>query len=271
MREISRSDSSLKEATQERNMFACISGLMLVLCFMAPGSANAQDALSTLLLKTNVAFSPSGKMPSTVTLKGTVEWTAGSTHESGDLQLKIAADGSTSEAWSLPTQSYSILQGALATGRACKYTDSANKEHTLRDLNCHRAVPWFSPWMGAQLNKSGLATAVDITDSSDSSSGLERVKFTSNMAAGDVSAATADGAQLQSATSVSITYAVATGLPEAIEYDQVFDSEASHSLKTRVVFSDYRSEAGFMVPHHLQRYIQRTLQADILVTSFTIE
>lgn len=250
-----------------------LAGTLLIssVCFASSVPVSSQPDVTALLLKISLAFSSAGKQPTALTLNGTVDFTAGSAHESGTLQLKSSLDGSTSETWTLSTQSHSLTQGPLKGSRVCSYTDPGSKSHDAKDLNCLRVVPWFAPWLASGLVTPALTIATDMTKTTDSDAGLQRLFFAPNVILSPDSAVPFDVTVLPQMAGVSITYGALTALPSAMEYSQIVDSEPSHSLAIRVVYSDYRLESGYFIPHHLQRFVQRTLQADIQITSVTAE
>ena len=248
-----------------------VTGALLVPVCSASLPALTQLGLPAFLQKVSLAFNSAGSQPASLTLYGTVELIAGLTDENGTVQLKSSSDGSVSETWTLPTQSHSVTQGPLRGPRACTYTDAALKSHGATDLNCLRVVPWFAPWLATGLIGPALTVASDTTTSADSASGLERLFFVPNVTYPTGTTMPPGLTLLPQLAGASITYDSVTALPAALEYSQIIDSEPSHSLVTRVVFSDYRLESGYLVPHHLQRFVQRTLQADVHITSVTAE
>ncbi len=185
-------------------------------------------------------------------------------------------DGSTKEQWTLSNDTHSATQTGLLQARACSFTDSTGKQHTIADASCLRGTPWFAPWMGFQLLGSKLLTATDITSGTISPSGLETIQFapqinTPSTAPTPTAKAKTALAKLQQAAATSIEYDLKTGLASAIDFTYQVDSDPSHGIVYRTVFSDYRLESGLIVPHHIERYLQRTLQADITITSVTAE
>lgn len=228
-------------------------------------------ALTAFLQKVSLAFNAAGKQPVALTLNGSADFTAGSTHENGNLQLKSSLDGSVSETWTLPTQPRSVTKGPLTGVRACSYTDAEAKPHDGNDLNCLRVVPWFAPWLASGLTGPGLTTVADVTTASDAAAGLKRISFAPNVVLDPGSSNPAEATALPQKVAVTIAYALATGLPAELSFSEVVDSEPSHGFTIRSTFAEYGLESGFMVPHHIQRFVQRTLQADIHIASVTAE
>ena len=78
-------------------------------------------------------------------------------------------------------------------------------------------------------------------------------------------------ALLEARAAVTVTFDQKSALPTTVDFDQILDSDPSHTIKYQTVFSDFRTEAGLIVPHRIQRYIQRTLQADITITTVNLQ
>ncbi len=248
--------------------FACV----LFFASTAP-LAKSQGVLSAFEQQALLAFNPSAKVLNSITLTGNVVWTSGSLKEKGTVVLKASADGSTSETWTLPTQSYSQTTAALQVGRNCSLTDHAGAVHVDASPNCLRAVPWFAPWMGVSLISGTSVLGSDTSLAADLTSGTRKLNFQTSfsIASSAPAASTNELTQLETRTAVTVSYDLLTAMPSALSFVQVLDSDPGHVLPYQIVFSDFRIEGGYIVPHRIQRYIQRTLQADITITSATAE
>ncbi len=235
--------------------------------------ASAQVTLTPFELQSVLALNPNAKAFKTLTLSGTATWIAGSLNESGNVSLKVSTDGSTNEQWTLPTQSHSHIESSWASGRACSHTDKDGKKHDVADPSCFRGVPWFAPWMGFTLLPSAVVLAQDGTQSTDTADGVVRFNYKTNLAPASASSGSTPSAPdlVQQGSALAVLYDHATALPTSLEYDYMINSDSAYVIKYRIVFSDYRADAGLVLPHRIQRYVQRTLQADININSVTAE
>lgn len=251
-----------------------LTGLMAILsgpCAFAQ-VALAQVALTPFEQRSISAFNPNATSFKAITLSGSVSWIAGSLNESGTLSLKVSTDGATEENWTLPTQSHSESRSSWGSGRSCVQTDKAGKQHSHMNPDCLRGVPWFAPWMGLTMLPTGAVLAQDMTSSTDTGNGVERLSYQSSVAASLVAKTVSlITAAPQQSSAVSVLYDRTTALPSRLEYDYLVNSDPANAIKYKVVFSDYRPDAGLVVPHRIQRYIQRTLQADITINNVTAE
>ncbi len=237
-----------------------------------PRIAFAQADLSAFLKQAQFAIS-SGKTVSTVTFQTTVKWSAGSTLESGTVQLQSGADGSTSENWNVTDAPRQILQTSFSDIRFCTLMDSKGKTIPLTDNNCLRNIPWFAPWMAVQSVSTGLSTVLDQTVVTDITAGMKRVRFLPSF--GNLSVMPDNARQnlqnVQQALAADVLYDLGTSLPARLEYNEILDNTTANVKPISIVYSDYRLDAGLMIPHHIQRFVQRNLQADIQVISVTSE
>lgn len=216
-----------------------------------------------------LAASLLGKTLTGLTLSGSATWTAGSLKEDGTVSLAINPDGSLKETWTLPTQSHSVTETGFAAGKSCSYTDKAGIQHENTAANCAQPVAWFAPWVTLNLlTTSGLLSATDVTQAADTATGIVKLQFATQLSSGQTDPVIqAQLNELSNRTAVTVSFNQITALPASLSFDYVLDNDPKHVVAYQVVFSDYRLDQGFIVPHHIQRYIQRTLQADITITN----
>jgi hypothetical protein len=243
-------------------------GLLFVLVVMSI-NARTHTTLTPLEQQTLLAFNPDAKAVTSVTLTGATTWTAGSLQDTGSVILKASVDGSSSETWSLASQPYSVANTSFTDGRTCNSVDSAAKIHQDASPACFRAAPWFAPWMSLLMLSNNVllrTSGAHFTGGSESESQLQ---YMTNL--GSTGTANASLAIVQSGTVIGLVIDPKTSLVDELDFNQSIDSDVSRVISYRIVFGDYRSDGGFVLPHHIQRYIQRTLQADITITNITAE
>lgn len=261
------------ELTGRIRLVVIAAGLSLTLGYFSPLLC-AQANQTPFEQAAAQAFNPGNKRFSSLTMTGGAVWTAGSLTESGTVTFTLSPDGSFTETWSLPSQSHTYQSSMLSGSRTCTYTDPTGKQVSIEDASCLQAVPWFAPWFGMSSIANAVAIATDTTQPSDTASGNERLSFTPNIAAapsGSPTPVQQSLGLLQQGSTVNISYNLKSALPAALNFSHLLDSNPVHSIQNDAAFTDYRPEGGYMLPHHIQRYIQRTLQADITITSVTAE
>jgi hypothetical protein len=60
-------------------------------------------------------------------------------------------------------------------------------------------------------------------------------------------------------------------LAASLEYSIYPDNDDLQNIPVKVVFTNYQSVSGVMPPFHIQRYVNRTLQIKLDVTTASIE
>lgn len=192
----------------------------------------------------------------TLSLYGTVSRVAGSLHESGSVVLTVSPDGSWSEDWALDSRS---IQKSSADCSEQTSRSSGN-----RDVGCRRTLPWFAPWTLANAVGSGKGTIQEIAEA-----GQKRVLLSPSSVAKAKQRASLNMPNQSVSNALMITYDPSTSLPTRMDLVDYLDAGGSQKVDTYVLFSDFREEQGVMIPHHIVRYIQRTLESDIQITSVT--
>lgn len=246
---------------------------LLTITVTTAKKGSSQVTLTPFEAQSVLAFNPNVKVFKTLTLSGTATWIAGSLNESGNVSLTASIDGSTSEQWTLPTQSHTRTESSWIAGRSCTHTDKAGKQQEIADPSCFRGVPWFAPWMGFTLLPSAVVLAEEGTQATDTADGVVRFNYLTNLAPLPAQSGAASSAPnlVQQGSAVAVLYDHTIALPSSLEYDYMINSDNAYVIKYRIVFSDYRVDAGLVVPHRIQRYLQRTLQADITINTVTAE
>lgn len=221
--------------------------------------------------QSSLAFSTSGVFPSSIALSGTASWVAGSQTDSGTVSLSAAANGATSENWSFSTVSHSFTQGPTNFSdfsRSCSYTDGKGHQRSVTGPNCIQGLPWFFPSFVLQPSYAAVLAVSDQTGEAETAQGLEKLTYSlapPSSSSGDTLTL------LQKATSFTLYYDNKTALPKRLEFKQATDQDDAASVDIAVTFDDYRIEGGFMVPHHIARYMQRTLVLDFVVSNVTVQ
>lgn len=250
-------------------------------CVMWLGVAASPAAFGQVLnlpafqQKIAVAFNASGSLPAYVELSGPASWVAGSQKDSGTIDVQTAATGTIGETWSFSKISHTYTQSALDLAgltRTCVYTDNAAKQKAMSDLNCQRAIPWFLPSFVLQPALSSAMQVTDVTEAADTANGQVKLRYTLALnAQANAPKAALDGiARIKTITAITVDYDALTALPSKLVYGVAFDDDDSRSVEASVNFSNYSLESGYMVPHHIQRFLQRTLQVDFNISSVTI-
>jgi hypothetical protein len=77
--------------------------------------------------------------------------------------------------------------------------------------------------------------------------------------------------QATSLSTVKVFYDPQTNLPASLEYLIHPDNDNLQNIPVRVVFSKYRSVSGAMLPFHVEKSLNGTLQLSLDVTNASIK
>jgi hypothetical protein len=210
-----------------------------------------------------------GKAFSVVNLTATAEWIAGSDRESGTAQLQANADGSTNVQLALGKASRTEVQGKTDLSRACTWTDSSAKSHDVVGPNCQIALPWFAPVLFAQTS-AALPALIETSDDgivSKDSLSVHQLSYFLKLTGANTSITN----RMVKQSTMKVFYDPETHLPSSLEYFIHPDDDNSKDVPVKVTFSNYQSSSGVMLPFHIERFINRTLQLKLDVTNASIQ
>jgi hypothetical protein len=243
--------------------------LSLVFCVAIAGSValssyGQSSSAPSFYVKVQAAQS-GGKAIRSINLSSTAEWTAGSTHENGTAQLRANADGSTTVALSLGQASRTETYSKDESSRTCQRADAAGKEYAIGGLNCVAAAPWFAPILVTQaaLNRTDLFTASDDGEISKDGTTYHQISLMRSLSGTN----DASSKSIQQSTKITILCDPQTLLPSSLEYSIHPDADDLRSIGVRIVFSDYRSVSGVMLPFSIQKYVNHSLQLSLSVSN----
>ncbi len=223
---------------------------------------------TTFQQQTQAAVS-GGRTFSAMNLTATAEWIAGSDHETGTAQLQANVDGSTNVQLALGKASRTEVQTKTDTSRTCTWTDSAATSHEVLGPNCQIAIPWFAPGLFAQ-SSAVLPALLETTDDgvvSKDNSSFHQVSYLLKL----TGASTSITDRMVKQSTVKVFYDPETHLPSSLEYSIHADNDDLKSVPVRVTFSNYQSASGVMLPMHIERFINHTLQLKLDLTNTSIQ
>lgn len=224
----------------------------------------------SLLNEISAAFS-GNHLVGRVQLDGTADLYAGSLHDSGPITLSATSNGSSQMQLQLSssgTRSESQQGSGLDT--TCQWSGADGVEHEILADNCIKPALWFLPAFSLQpsLLNSNFQAADLGTGTVGSGTNIFRHLQTQvafpNLS--DLVAAT--DIEQQSTTDIGVD--PESLLPSVLAYSLRADNGPPASIAIEVHFSDYRVMDGAQIPFHIQRYVNGSLQLDILINSVQI-
>ena len=242
----------------------CNSFLTCVLLATCAGASGQQNTLSTF--QTSLV---SSSLMRTITLNGNASWTVGSLHETGTAKLQAGVDGSAIVQLMLNTASRTDAMTGVDQGRTCLWSDKAGTTHEVVGANCLVAIPWFAPALLSQ-NQASLPSLLRGEDhgiTTRDGAEVHELDLTLKLA-GQTDTLTQ---QMIEASRVKVFYDPKSLTATSLEYSVFFDGNDVTRLPVRVLFSDYRTVSGVLLPFHIDRYVQKSLQLSLDISNASIE
>jgi hypothetical protein len=243
--------------------------LGVILCLATASTAIGQTSVvSVFQTKAQTAIS-SGKAFTGLTLSANADWVAGSTHQTGTAQLKAGTDGSGSLQLNIGDASRTEVQTKSDASRACTWTDHVGTSHDILGPNCLVAMPWFAPSLFTQplALLPALLSTIDEGEVVKDGATLHQISYQLNLTGAD----SISTQRMVRQSTVKVFYDPRTFLPESLEYAVHPDNNDLQDIPVRVVFSNYQASSGVMLPFHIERYLNRTLQLTLDLTNASIE
>jgi hypothetical protein len=236
----------------------CISTLVSAQTTSSPGFL--EQAQSSVL---------GGKSIHSITFNANAEWFAGSTHETGSGSFQANSNGSSKLQLDLGKASREESQTKLDPSRICEWTDASGASHEIVGVNCMASMIWFAP----TLNLQPLSQLPSMLTTSDGGEVVRKQATFHQITYGlNIEGITpADTIWRQQASVITILFDPQTSLPSSLEYSIRADNNELQSIPIRVQFSNYQPVSGVMLPFHIERYVQNSLQLKLDVSNATIE
>lgn len=255
----------------------CVSSLLfpfLCISLVAQPStvATAQEATAqgvnagSLLGQLSMVFS-GVKLVQRVELSGNATWYAGSLEDSGTVTLTASTDGSSQMQILLATSGpRSETQVGAGSSANCQWAGADGVAHNVSSSNCWKPAMWFLPAFSLQPSLlPNYLGVIDLgTGTVGSCTNVYRHLQSQLVFGGLPNTMTAD---IMRQSTADLGLDPVTLLPAVLAYSVRPDNSAPASIAVEVRYLDYRAVNGVQIPFHIQRYVNGSLQLDILVNS----
>lgn len=196
-------------------------------------------------------------------MSGTVNFQAGSLEDSGPVTLQASADGSWSTTMNLSGGIRQESQTALGSGMGCQFQVGSQKSQAGRIDNCRRSLTWFLPPISIQPSLLPSILGLEAAGTASAPELKTQLVFTDMPLS--FAQATTD------ATTSNVMLDPKSLLPTSLSFNVFPDTGPAFPIPVRVEFSDYRTTGGAQIPYSIKRYLNGTLQADITISSVSIQ
>ena len=232
-------------------------------------SRAASTGTNTVLTQLFTAFS-GGQIVQSVQLSGNATWYGGSTEDSGVVTLSATANGSSQLQLSLASLGQRTeSQTGTGPGASCQWTGNDGVQHSVDLGNCWRPDLWFLPAMSLQ--PSLLPTYLGTSDLGLSAVGSEGNSYRhvqNQLAFSSLSTDISNDLVERSTSDLGLD--PTSFLPAVLAYSVHPDNGAAMPVLIEIRYGNYQSTNGVQIPFHIQRYVNGTLELDILLSSAQI-
>jgi len=236
------------------------------------GQQAAAPQSPNLLLQRSVTVAGGGGEIRDVTLAGTARRIAGSTDETGQVELKALASGEARLDLTFPSGKTSEVVALGARGPVGEWTSEDGKAHTIAYHNLLVDAAWFCPTLVlGKMNRAlpgQMVTAASALSSAGENRDRLHVERQPLSVAANLSGEAAE--HLQRASRFDLDLDPATSLPAEMKFSAHPDNDISQEIPVRVVYSDYRSVNGAQIPFHVQKFLNNSLVLEIQLETASV-
>jgi hypothetical protein len=228
-----------------------------------------QNGVNSSLGKLSSAFS-GDKVVQTIQLSGNATWHAGSLEDSGIVNLTASTDGSSQMQLTLNNLgNKSETQVGNGSSAVCKWAGADGLPKEVDALNCWKPVLWFMP--AFSLQASLLPSYMQVADLGIGTVGKSATEYRHiqcKLLFSDLPESLTEEAALQSTSDIGLD--IESQLPAVLSYSVHPDSGALPPINIEIRYSNYRLVDGTQIPFSIQRYVNGSLQLDIVISSAQI-
>jgi hypothetical protein len=200
---------------------------------------------------------------SDATLSGAATWTVGSDLQTGTATLLAKGFAESRVDLNLSGGARSEVRNVNGNPNEGNWIGSDGAVHPIALHNCFTDASWFLPALGT------LAAAAGNPNVVLNYIGLENFNQTSlqHIHAYTFDLHLPDAQQL---SAIDLYLDPQTFLPFVMTFSEHPDEDGSTNIAVQIMFSDYRTVNGAIVPFHIQRYVNNSLMLDIQLASATL-
>lgn len=251
-----------------RAFFGAVALCLVVALASQRGAAQSANA-TPLLNQLSAAFS-GGQAIQQIQLAGNATLYAGSLEDSGTVTLSASTNGSSEMQMRLMTAgSKTESQSGIGTSASCQWSGADGVIHRSVLENCARPLLWFLPAISLQppLIMSGV-TAADLGSEpvGNGTTNLRHLRTQLSFSGPPPSEITS----LTEFSSEDLGLDPTTLLPSVLSFIVQPDVNIPSHVSIEIHYSQYQNVNGVQIPFHIQRFVNGSLQLDVLVNSVHI-
>jgi hypothetical protein len=223
-------------------------------------NAPASNAQALSYAAQSIAAMTQGSTISDVTLTGMATWTAGSDTETGAATLLALGTGESSINLALSGGTRTEIRDASSGTPRGKWTNQTGATGMFSFHNCQTDAAWFFPALSSLTAGPNIVLSYvgPETRNGESVQHLRSYVY---------SPSSTSAPSFQQLSAEDFYLDATTLLPSAVTFSTHPDNNAANNVSVEVDFSNYQAVNGAVVPMHVQKYLQGTLQIDLTVSS----
>lgn len=273
----------MRIAVRTLSKFTLVCRPQLLVCFLAlplSSTAFAQGTAAQAAAQPGIAGLVATAFSGLLTvhkvqLSGEATYFAGGLKDSGTASLTAADDGS-SQMQLVLSDTGRITEAQTGTGSSarCQWSGGDGVSHSVDVANCWRPALWFLPALSLQpslLSKSTEQTFADLGQTTVGSGTAVYRGLQGQIVPSGASLSKPTVTDRIKRSTVNLGLDPKSYLPAVLAYSVHPNNGAPISIAIEVHYSDYRTVAGAQIPFHIERYVNGSLQLDIIVSSATID
>lgn len=246
--------------------------LCLALTPSLPVGVMAQSPASTATTAGSIAEQLSAvfagaRVIQKVQISGSATWHAGSLEDVGTVNLNASTGGSAQMQLSLGSMGQRT-ESQIGSGLSsiCQWAGNDAVAHDIDASNCWQPALWFLPALSLQPKL--MPSDISILDLGIGPVGVSADTYRHvqiHSEAGTLPTMSSSQAMQLNQTDIGLD--PATLLPSVLTYTVHPSNGVQTPIAIEVRYSDYRTVDGAQIPFHITRYVNGSLQLDILVNS----
>lgn len=236
-------------------------------CFASPNKkppVSVSSSQATAYANASIAAMTGGITVTDATLTGSATWTAGSDIENGTATFLASGTGESRMDLALSNGTHTEIRDASTSTAEGKWIAQTTISGSFAHHNCLTDAVWFFPVLGSLAGGSNVVFSY-VGQETLNGSAVQHIQSYINLPVQPP----ASGPTLQQLSTMDFYLDATTFLPAAVAFNVHPDTNAASNIPVQIAFSSYQNIGGVIVPTHIQKYLQGTLQIDITISSAT--
>jgi hypothetical protein len=227
-----------------------------------------QDPQAVSLIQQSLAAMTKGVPVTDATLSGSATRIAGSDQESGEVVLQAKGTQESKVALTLSNSVYTEVRNFQGGAPEGSYAGLDGVVYPLAQHNCFTGAAWFLPplsTLGSAIGNTGADLSYIGQEALDGVA-VQHLRVWLSISSPDAAAVQA----IAHLSSTDIYLDSTTDLPVAMAFTTHPADNSSIDIAVEIRFSNYQQVSGILLPLHIQKFLNGSLNIDLTISSVTI-